>query len=141
MMIAMPMLGPVLALIGWTLVMLVWTIVSVTKGAKTAKIKGKLPNSIRARDVEGMMDEKFSYPRRNYEHLVEQPTLFYALALALALMGASGPIPVGLAWAYVVFRVWHSIAQATGRHRGPAFGLSSLSLLILFVYAVVTYLG
>lgn len=136
-----PLIGPVLALIGWTLVMLIWTIVAVRKGAMKANLKGTLPNSIRARDVEGMMEEQFSYPRRNYEHLVEQPTLFYALVLSLAVMGDQSVVALSLAWAYVALRIWHSIAQVNGRHRGPAFGLSSLSLLILFVYAVVGFIG
>lgn len=140
-MVAHPLLGPVLALIGWTLVMLVWLIVSVQRGARAAGLKGDLPRSTRARDVENRMDERFSYPRRNYEHLVEQPTLFYALVLALVLMGDEGTVPLALAWAYVGFRVLHSLQQVRGANRSLGFGGSSLCLLILFIHAVVSYLG
>jgi hypothetical protein len=49
----------------------------------------------------------------NYNHLHEQPTLFYALALAAQLAGAADAVSVGLAWAYVALRVVHSLIQAT----------------------------
>lgn len=134
------LLGPVLGLIGWTLVMLVWTAVGATKGSKTVD-RSLIPEYARASDLEGIVDVKYCLPRRNYEHLVEQPTLFYALMLALVFMNNTSMIALGLAWAYVGFRVIHSLAQATGRSRALGFGMSTLSLLILFVYSVVTYLG
>jgi hypothetical protein len=49
----------------------------------------------------------------NYNHLHEQPTLFYALALGAQLVGADDTVNVGLAWAYVAVRVVHSLVQAS----------------------------
>ncbi|MBW0145152.1 MAPEG family protein [Sphingomicrobium clamense] len=135
-----PLLGPVIILVGWTLVMLIWASISIQRGLKTADTKG-LTKGARARDLEGRMDDRFSFPRRNYEHLVEQPTLFYAIALALALMGERGIIALSLAWAYVAARILHSIAQGTGGSRTIGFAVSSLALLGLFIIALIAFLN
>jgi hypothetical protein len=71
-------------------------------------------------------------------HLMEQPTLFYALVLALVLMGFDHPINVMLAWAYVGLRIVHSVVQMFFndlRIRFPLFLLSSLVLLALTLHA------
>ena len=72
----------------------------------------------------------------NYNHLHEQPTIFYALALAAQLAGATDAASVGLAWAYVALRVVHSFVQATRNVimiRFAVFALGSLVLLALLV--------
>ena len=56
---------------------------------------------------------KAQWPADNYNHLMEQPTLFYAIALVLAMLGAGGGVNLMIAWAYVAFRIVHSIVQAT----------------------------
>ena len=69
---------------------------------------------------------------------MEQPTLFYAIALTLALMDLGGGINLYLAWGYVGFRIVHSIVQATLNIvaiRFPLFALASLCLLGLTVHA------
>ena len=43
---------------------------------------------------------------------MEQPTLFYATALTLALVGQGDGLNLWLAWAYVALRVLHSLIQA-----------------------------
>jgi hypothetical protein len=72
----------------------------------------------------------------NYNHLHEQPTIFYAVALAAQLAGATDGASVGLAWAYVALRVVHSFVQATRNVipiRFAVFSLGSLVLLALLV--------
>jgi hypothetical protein len=72
----------------------------------------------------------------NYNHLHEQPTIFYALALAAQLGGAADATNVALAWAYVALRVVHSLVQATRNvipMRFAVFALGSLVLLVLLV--------
>ena len=49
----------------------------------------------------------------NYNHLMEQPTIFYAIALTLALMDFGGGINYWLAWGYVGLRIVHSLVQCT----------------------------
>jgi hypothetical protein len=72
----------------------------------------------------------------NYNHLHEQPTIFYALALAAQVGAAADPVNVGLAWSYVALRVAHSLVQATRNVipvRFAFFALGSLVLLVLLV--------
>jgi hypothetical protein len=72
--------------------------------------------------------------------LLEQPTIFYAIVVALILMGFDGHINVYLAWAYVAFRVLHSLVQATVNvviYRFWLFILGSLCLIGLTVHAAI----
>jgi hypothetical protein len=74
---------------------------------------------------------------------MEQPTIFYAIVIALALMGMDQPINIWLAWAYVGLRILHSLIQCTSnivRFRLPVFGLASLCLLGLTVHGVARVL-
>ena len=70
---------------------------------------------------------------------MEQPTLFYAICFALALLGGGDiSINVWLAWAYVAFRIGHSLVQATVnvvRWRFLLFMAASICLLGLTVHA------
>jgi hypothetical protein len=67
----------------------------------------------------------------NYNHLFEQPTVFYAVALALAVLGQGSGINATLAWAYVATRMAHSLFQATVNKIEVRFALFALSSLIL----------
>jgi hypothetical protein len=71
----------------------------------------------------------------NYNHLHEQPTIFYALALAAQVGGAADGVNMGLAWTYVGLRVAHSFVQATKNVimvRFTVFALGSFVLMALF---------
>jgi hypothetical protein len=48
----------------------------------------------------------------NYNHLHEQPTVFYAVALALAVAGDDHPYTIYGAWGYVGARIVHSLFQS-----------------------------
>ncbi len=74
----------------------------------------------------------------NYNHLMEQPTLFYALALSLALLGEGGGINLYLVWAYVIARVVHSLVQSLVNKielRFLVFLLSNIPLMWLTLNA------
>jgi hypothetical protein len=76
----------------------------------------------------------------NYNHLLEQPTLFYAVAFTLALLGAGDGLNLSLAWAYVALRVVHSLHQALWNKieiRFVLFLLSSLVLVALVIRAAL----
>ena len=76
----------------------------------------------------------------NYNHLLEQPTLFYAVALTLALLGAGEGLNVTLAWCYVGLRVAHSLQQTLWNKievRFVLFFLSSLVLIALVLRAAM----
>lgn len=124
-------LEPALALVAWTLVMLVWMIVARMPAMKKAgidvnKLVGGHPGAL-----DGRIDEKAQWPAHNYMHLVEQPTLFYAVVFILAMQGAGGGWNATLAWAYVALRVLHSLVQATFNRVSIRFMLFALSTLVL----------
>jgi hypothetical protein len=72
----------------------------------------------------------------NYNHLMEAPTVFYAVALALAVLGEGTGTNATLAWAYVGIRVVHSIIQATYNKIEVRFGVFFLSSLVLIALTV-----
>ena len=89
--------------------------------------------------LEGVVEDQVMWKSHNYAHLVEQPTLFYAIALVLAVGHAGGGYSEMLAWAYVVLRVLHSLVQATINvvaYRFLLFALSSLALMGLAAQGV-----
>ena len=72
----------------------------------------------------------------NYNHLMEQPTIFYAVAFALALMEHGTGINLTLAWAYVGLRVVHSLVQSLGNKVMVRFGVFFLSSVVLLALTV-----
>ncbi|MEM1105362.1 MAG: MAPEG family protein [Pseudomonadota bacterium] len=130
---------PVLALVLWTSVMWFWLYITRVPAMQKARIhpqtarhpdsgwKDKLPATAR-----GVAD--------NYNHLHEQPVLFYAVMAFAALTGGGDTIALGLAWAYVALRVVHSFIQAvvgTVMLRFNVFALASLVLTALVLKEVV----
>jgi hypothetical protein len=133
-----PLLGPVVALVAWSLVMLVWMYVTRIGAMWRAGISAK--GSRGTRGLDGIIPDEANWPAHNYSHLMEQPTIFYAIVLALVLMGFDHPINVYLAWAYVALRVAHSLIQATVNIvtiRFAIFTLSSLCLIGLTAHAAI----
>ena len=66
---------------------------------------------------------------------MEQPPLFYAVSLIIALLGAS-PTAILAAWIYVALRIVHSFWQATVNVVSIRFTLFALSTLALGVLAL-----
>nr|WP_294169519.1 MAPEG family protein [uncultured Sphingomonas sp.] len=135
-----PLLGPVVALVAWTLVMLFWMAIVRGLAARRAGINLTAKRGGRGQQLEGVLPDGANWPAHNYMHLMEQPTIFYAIVFALILMDFDAPINVWLAWGYVAFRVLHSLVQATFndvRVRFPLFFLSSLCLISLTVHAAL----
>jgi len=133
-------LKPVVVLAAWTLVMLVWMVVVRMPAMKKAGIDLSQARGGRPGALDGMVDEKAQWPAHNYMHLVEQPTVFYAVALVLALVGAGDGVNATIAWIYVALRIVHSIVQATFNRiavRFAMFALSSLALIALTLHAAI----
>ena len=133
-----PLLGPIVALVAWSLVMYVWLYVARIGAMRRAGISAKGMRGTRGLD--GIIPAEANWPAHNYSHLMEQPTIFYAIVIALILMGFDQPINVYLAWAYVGLRVVHSLIQATMNvvaYRFLVFMLSSLCLIGLTTHAAI----
>lgn len=134
------LLAPAVALIVWSLLILVWLGFARLAAFRASGLDvGELPPGGRGQDMEGMVPPRASWISHNYAHLMEQPTLFYATILILALLGQSSTSNVSLAWAYVVLRIAHSLWQArinTIPVRFTLFMLSTLALLALAIDAL-----
>jgi len=139
-----PILAPVVALIAWSLVMLVWTAVARRRAFAQMGISwDNIPRGSRGTNLDGKAPDEAQWPSHNYNHLMEQPTLFYAICLTLAFMGFGGGINYWLAWGYVGLRILHSIIQATGNvvaYRFTVFGLATLRLVGLTTHAALRIL-
>ena len=126
------LLLPLLALIGWTIVMWFWLYITRIPAIQQADIDMEELSKTGAPLV---LPAEVARVADNYNHLHEQPTLFYALVLGATLLGATDGLQVGLAWAYVGIRVVHSLIQATRNIifvRFVVFAIGSLVLFVLF---------
>ena len=103
-------------------------------------LAGKCAVPMRLRDdLVAAGEVKASWVADNYNHLMEQPTIFYATALALAVMGAGSGMAVQLAWGYAGLRVLHSLVQILSNRvlvRFLVFALASLCLFGLVALAL-----
>ena len=135
------MLTPVLALIVWTFVRWFWMYFTRIPAMRAAKID---PARIRGKGALDSLPLGVQQIADNYNHLHEQPTIFYALVLYTHLAGTADALNEGLAWAYVGFRVVHSLVQCTTNFVPVRFGvfvLASLTLMVLAARNVIALFG
>jgi hypothetical protein len=134
------MLAPVIALVGWTLVVQIWMYATRFPAMKRKGISLKGRVGGRPGILDGVVEDHVQWKAHNYNHLMEQPTLFYAVAISLALLGGDAPLDLTLAWAYVLLRIAHSLVQATTNvilYRFLLFSLASIALLGLTIHAAL----
>ena len=128
------MLAPAAVLVAWSIVMLFWmAFTRLPAMAKGGGLKGAKPGG-RGQDLEGVIPDRINWKAHNYAHLMEQPTLFYAAVVIIAIMGPGALDPV-FAWIYVAIRIVHSIWQATVNIVSVRFLLFLLSTLALICLA------
>lgn len=124
-------LAPVLALIIWTL--LIWLLMYARRIPAMQKAKID-PDS--AKSPDGKWKENLPLTvqasAHNYNHLLEQPTVFYALMFYITLTSQMSSMLFYAAWAYVALRVLHSFVQVSAGKVMLRFGLFTLSTLVLF---------
>jgi hypothetical protein len=133
-----PILAPLLALVLWSFVMAAW--LYATRIPAIAKHNIVYDPRRPAEEFHMQLPAQVRWKADNYNNLMEQPTLFYAVTLTLALLGAGGGLNTGLAWLYVGLRIAHSLVQATVNVVMVRFALflaASLVLLMLSVRAVL----
>jgi hypothetical protein len=122
-------LQPVVALVLWTFVMWAWLYAT------------RLPAMVRLKLQYDRREPNEAFTRRfppevrwkadNHNNLMEQPTLFYAVCLVLAVAGAGTGWVVVAAWAYVAIRVAHSLVQALVNKVEARFALFMLGSIVL----------
>ncbi len=134
----MPILQPVVALVLWSLVMWVWLYATRIPAMQKAKVV--LDPNMTSADLASAIPASVRWKADNYNHLMEQPTIFYATALALAVAGQGDGLNALLAWGYVGLRVVHSLVQATMNIimlRWALFMTASLVLAVLAIRAAL----
>ena len=147
--VTQPILLPMLVLACWTMIVWLWMYAARLPamgraGIDGTKMVGSTGRSLRD-DLVAAGEVRASWVADNYNHLMEQPTVFYATVLALAVMGAGGGLAAQLAWAYAGLRILHSLVQILSNRvlaRFIVFALASLCLVALIVIALaVAYAG
>lgn len=131
------LIAPVVALVAWTLVMLVWLYATRIPAMRKAGVK---PNDARGKAALDLLPAHARNVAANYNHLMEQPTAFYAICFALQFLDQTQPLNIGLAWTYVTLRIVHSLIQCTINFvplQFLIFMISSVALAALTVHAAV----
>jgi hypothetical protein len=130
---------PLAALMAWTVVMFLWMYATRLPAMSRAGIDVRNLRGSTGRSLDDALPAEVQWKAHNYNHLLEQPVLFYAAGLLLILLRAESDFALMLAWFYVVARVVHSLVQAVSNLvplRFAIFMLGSLALIGLIILAV-----
>ena len=136
----MTIVQPVIALAAWTMVMWFWMYATRIPAMNASGID---PDELALdpdKSLDAILPPQVQWKAHNYNHLHESPTVFYAVALALALLHHGDGITTQIAWVYVALRVLHSLVQATINKvmlRFALFAMSTFALMGLIGYAVI----
>lgn len=129
-----PLIAPVVALVLWSFA--IWAWMYATRIPAIVRLRMRLdPDAPRGEQM-SQLPPRVRWKADNYNHLMEQPTLFYAIALSLALLGDASDASVVLAWSYVGLRIVHSLVQTLVNHIQTRFALFFVSSLVLLALAV-----
>jgi hypothetical protein len=131
-------LQPIVVLVLWSMVMWAWLYATRIPAMQKAKVA--LDPALTTAELSARLPPAVRWKADNYNHLMEQPTVFYATALVLAVTGQGDGLNAMLAWGYVGLRVIHSLVQATSNVimlRWAVFMIASLVLLALAVRAAM----
>lgn len=137
-MVGMEILKPLVVLAAWTMAIWVWMYVTRIPAMSKAGIDSKGLVGGTGESLDKVLPPEVQWKAHNYNHLHEAPTVFYAIALVLAITGQGDGLNATLGWAYVALRVIHSLVQVTVNRvmvRFTLFALSSLVLMALVVHA------
>ena len=134
-------LGPVAALALWSMIMWVWMYATRIPAMSRAKIDAAKMVGGTGKGLDDVLPQEVQWKAHNYNHLMEQPTVFYAVALALAIGGMGAGLNAQIAWAYVALRIVHSLIQVTVNRVMWRFGVFALASLALFALCLHAFIG
>ena len=138
------MLQPMVALILWTMLIWLWMYVTRIPAMNRAKIDSVNLVGAKGGDLDELLPPVVQWKAHNYNHLLAEPTLFYAICVVLILSGQDVGLNLTIAWAYVGLRVLHSLVQVTVNRviiRFSLFALSSLCIIALAIHAALAVFG
>ena len=129
-MLTQTILQPVVALLVLNTIVFFW--MYATRIPAIQKSDMEMDSNVPMSDLMNQLPARVRWKADNYNHLLEQPTMFYAVALTLAVLGAGTGLNTALAWAYVALRVVHTLVQCLWNPIMLRFGIFMLSSLCLF---------
>lgn len=124
------MLAPVIALVIWS--GLIWAWMYATRIPAILRTRMVLDSMMPRGEQMAQLPANVRWKADNYNHLMEIPTLFYAVAISLAVLGDSSSSSLMLAWGFVILRIVHSLIQTLWNHIPTRFALFFISSLVLF---------
>lgn len=133
-------LQPVVILLGWTMIIWLWMYATRLPAMTKAGIDAANLVGLTGGDLDQALPPEVQWKAHNYNHLLTEPTLFYAVAIVLHLVGLGTGFNLILAWAYVGLRILHSLVQVTINKviiRFALFALSSLCLIAMILHAAI----
>lgn len=142
-MIGVGTLPPIIALAAWTMVMWAWMYQARMPELKSAGLNEAELSTLTQAKLDTMLSPSVQWKAHNYNHLHEAPTVFYAVALVLAVVGQGDGVSALLAWIYVLLRITHSLIQATTNrvmYRFSVFTVSSVVLMALILRAAIAFI-
>ena len=142
-MVGMAILQPVVVLAVWTMAMWFWLYGTRIPALSAAKVNPDDLVHDPSQSLDTILPPQVMWKAHNYNHLHEAPTVFYAVSIVLAIIGAGDGLNAQLGWAYVALRVVHSLIHATINRvmlRFWVFALSSFVLMALVGRAAIAVL-
>jgi hypothetical protein len=140
-MVGMAILQPVVALAAWTMVMWFWLYGTRIPALSAAKVDPDDLVHDPTKGLDQVLPPQVQWKAHNYNHLHEAPTVFYAVALVLAVIGKGDGLAAQLGWAYVALRVVHSLIQATVNKVGLRFLIFALSSFCLMALVALAFMN
>lgn len=126
------LIQPIVALVIWSLFMWLW--MYATRLPAIAAMKMEMDSNAPAGLQMAQLPPKVRWKADNYNHLMEQPTVFYAIVLSLAFLDVATETNIFAAWAYVGLRVLHSLVHVLINKielRFAIFFLTNIPLAVL----------
>lgn len=136
------LLYPIVALILWTRVMSFWLL--KVRAPRIAKYGGQMDPRTPKAEIANAFPPEAQWVADNYNHLFEQPVVFYALMVVMTLLGIDSQLALICAWGFVVSRVLHSLIQCLGNilmRRFMMFMVSNVCLMILEAITLLHIFG
>ena len=123
-------LAPVIALVIWS--GLIWAWMYATRIPAVLRLRMVLDPAMPRGEQMAQLPANVRWKADNFNHLMEIPTLFYAVAISLAVLGDNSSSSLMLAWGFVVLRIVHTLVQTLWNHIPTRFALFFISSLVLF---------
>ena len=107
-------LQPVILMCLLSFIMMIWMYATRIPASKEIEQAGiNLQDLSHPSKLGGVFPSKVERVADNYNHLFEQPTIFYAISFVIWGLEHTDIIHLYCAWFYVIIRIIHSILQAT----------------------------